>query len=262
MDTRVQKYHHRLGLTRPASLCTRRLVAWWNRPLGQPCRAPATRVFGSLVLALVVLLGTVGCARVETPARPFTYVALGASDAVGVGAANPEREGWVPQLAASFGPGTRVVNLGVNGSTLAQAIQEQLGPALDAQPDVVTVWLAVNDFTARVPLEQYTADLDYLLTRLEGTGARVLVGNVPDLSPISERVGMEPARVRAEIGRWNAAIAGVAGRHGAQVVDLSAHWRELADHPEYLSADGFHPSAAGYTRLAQIFAETYAQQQR
>ncbi len=241
---------------------TRRLVAWPNRPAGQPCLAPGTRVVGSLVLALVVLLGTIGCARVETPARPFTYVALGASDAVGVGAANPEREGWVPQLAASFGPGTRVVNLGVNGSTLAQAIQEQLGPALDAQPDVVTVWLAVNDFTARVPLEQYTADLDYLLTRLEGTGARVLVGNVPDLSPISPRVGVEPERLRAEIGRWNAAIAGVAGRHGAQVVDLSAHWRELADHPEYLSADGFHPSAAGYTRLAQIFAETYAQQQR
>jgi lysophospholipase L1-like esterase len=29
----------------------------------------------------------------------------------------------------------------------------------------------------------------------------------------------------------------------------------LADHPEYLSADGFHPSSDGYARLADVFAE-------
>jgi lysophospholipase L1-like esterase len=41
-------------------------------------------------------------------------------------------------------------------------------------------------------------------------------------------------------------------------VDLYAHWREVAEHPEYVAADGFHPSAEGYARLAEIFAETYA----
>ena len=61
----------------------------------------------------------------------------------------------------------RLVNLGVSGSTLAQALQEQLGPAVDAQPDVVTVWLAVNDLNARVPLEQYAADLETLLGQLD-----------------------------------------------------------------------------------------------
>src|SRR3954453_24025772 len=106
---------------------------------------------------LSMLFLAVGCASPARARRPLTYVAMGASDAVGVGATNPETDGWVPRLGAELGPNTRVVNLAVSGSTLAQAMQEQLGPALDAQPDVVTVWLAVNDLNARVPLEQYDA---------------------------------------------------------------------------------------------------------
>jgi lysophospholipase L1-like esterase len=206
--------------------------------------------------AVLLALGTLACVpRPQTAAaRPVTYVAIGASDAVGVGAANPEQDGWVPQLGARLGPNVRVVNLGVSGSTLAQALQEQLGPALDAQPDVVTVWLAVNDLNARVPLEQYGADLDTLLSRLASTHARVLVGNVPDLTALAAYEGADPNQVREEVGRWNAVIADATARHGDTLVDLYAHWQEISDHPEYLSADGFHPSTEGYQALAEVFA--------
>src|ERR1051326_1816775 len=186
--------------------------------------------------------------------RPLTYVAIGASDAVGVGASNPETDGWVPRFAARLGSNVRVVNLGVSGSTLSQALQEQLGPALDAQPDVVTVWLAVNDLNARVPLEQYAADLDSLLGRLEQTHARVLVGNVPDLVALAAYRGIDPEPLRAEVDAWNAVIADATARHGATLVDLHAHWQEIAQHPEYVSADGFHPSDEGYQALADLFA--------
>jgi lysophospholipase L1-like esterase len=57
----------------------------------------------------------------------------------------------------------------------------------------------------------------------------------------------------AEVARWNAAIARQAERHGALLVDVHSQWTELAAHPEYVSADGFHPSAAGYQRLAELF---------
>src|ERR1700682_854316 len=129
----------------------------------------------TLVLAgLAGALGTSACAARAQPAKPTTYVAMGASDAVGRGAKDPVTEGWVPRLGAHLGSDVRVVNLGVSGSTLAQALDEQLGPGLDAQPDIVTVWLAVNDLNARVPLEHYAADLDTLLGQLEPTHARVL----------------------------------------------------------------------------------------
>src|SRR5260221_10825463 len=108
-------------------------------------------------LGVAVILTASGCAARAQAQKPLTYVAIGASDAVGVGARDPETEGWVPRLGATFGPNVRVVNLGVSGSTLSQALAEQLAPAVDAQPDVVSVWLAVNDLNARVPLERYSA---------------------------------------------------------------------------------------------------------
>ena len=206
-----------------------------------------------------LLLLVVGCSQAAAaPPRPLTYVALGASDAVGVGATQPESEGWVPRFGASLGPDTRIINLGVSGSTLAQALQEQLPPALDAQPDVVTVWLAVNDLNARTPLDSYTADLDSLLGQLQPLGARVLVGNVPDLAAVAAYRGIDPEPLRAEVDRWNAAIAGAVQRHGAQLVDLHATWQEIGQHPEYLASDGFHPSTEGYARLAELFEAAYA----
>src|SRR5712692_598385 len=116
---------------------------------------------------LIVALGVSGCAARAQTVQPTTYVAIGASDAVGLGARDPVTEGWVPRFGAHLGSDVRGVNLGVSGSTLAQALDEQLGPALDAQPDIVTVWLPVNDLNARIPLEHYPADLDTLLAHLE-----------------------------------------------------------------------------------------------
>src|SRR5205823_14291010 len=150
------------------------------------------RLLWAAVLGLSAIMATSGCAARAQAQKPLTYVAIGASDAVGVGARNPDTEGWVPRLATTFGPNVRVVNLGVSGSTLAQALDEQLAPALDAQPDVVTVWLAVNDLNARVPLEQYANDLDRLLAQLQASHARVLVGNVPDLGRLAAYRGIDP----------------------------------------------------------------------
>ena len=189
-------------------------------------------------------------------AKPLTYVAMGASDSIGVGAGDPTTQGWVPQLAQRLGPDTRLVDLGVYGTLLHDALSQQLPEAIAAQPDVVTVWLAVNDFNAPVPLPQYEADLDTLLTALETqTNARILVGNVPDLSTVPNyaAAGIPPILVQFETLRWDAAIAAVVARHNATLVDLLPYWQEMQQHPEYVSADGFHPSALGYARLADVF---------
>lgn len=183
-----------------------------------------------------------------------TYVAIGASDTFGYGVPDPATQGWVPQFAAMLPAGMRLVNLGVNGLTLRHALQIDLPVALDAHPSLVTVWLAVNDLLDGVPLAAYRADLHTLLARLHATGARVLVGNVPDLSLVPAaraRLGGDPT---GAIAAWNAAIAGQARATGATLVDLFSGWQELAAHPDYVGPDGLHPSVAGYTRLAQLFA--------
>jgi lysophospholipase L1-like esterase len=209
-----------------------------------------------LLLSLpgLVLLGA-ACGRDEAGVgqgaqRPLTYVAIGASDSAGVGANAPDQESWPAVLQRKLPSGSRLVNLGVSGSLLHQAIGQQLPVALDSEPDLVTVWLAVNDYAARVPLERYAADLDALLGELRAkTGATVLVGNVPDLAALPS-AGRFDLR---DVDRWNATIDEAVRRHGATLVDLRATWREVKEHPEYISSDGFHPSTVGYQRLADVF---------
>jgi len=231
---------------------------------------PIRRPLAVLLAALIVLSGTligVGAARgfpgagSDQPApRPLTYVAIGASDSVGVGANAPETEGWVPVLHGRLPRDSRLVNLGVSGSLTRQALDQQLPVAVDSDPDVVTVWLAVNDLNARVPLERYGAELDTLLRTLrEQTRATILVGNIPDVSDVPVYQGVDREQLGREIDRWNAAIARAVERNGARVVDLHAAWNELAEHPEYVGRDGFHPSTEGHRRLAGIFYTAAAQ---
>jgi len=189
-----------------------------------------------------------------------TYVAIGASDAVGVGADDPASESWPAALDALLPRGSKLVNLGVPGITLARALDVEAPVALDALPRrrgtgraVVTVWLAVNDLRAGVSLRSYSASLHVLLHALHARAdATVLVGNLPDLAAIPSFAGHGLA-LAATVGAWNGAIAAMVRRDGATLVDLYAGWRELAAHPEYVGADGLHPTAAGYRRLAQLF---------
>ncbi len=190
----------------------------------------------------------------ESTPRPKVYAALGASDSVGVGADRPESEGWVPRVHAALPADTRLLNLGISGATLEEIVRDELPPAIDARPRWVTLWAGVNDLRGRVPLPEFQARLEQTLAAFEGVEPRptVLVLNVPDLRQLPAFQGIDPALIDATVRDWNTAIADAAGRHDAILVDLYREWPELAEHPEYISADGFHPSSSGYARIAEL----------
>lgn len=52
--------------------------------------------FLDAILGLALTLVLSGCAATAPAAPPPVYVALGASDSVGIGAPDPARDGWVP----------------------------------------------------------------------------------------------------------------------------------------------------------------------
>ena len=210
-----------------------------------------------LVLLCLTALFLIACgpsrAQPDRQHQPMSYVAIGASDTVGVGATNPERDAWPAQLYARLPTGSSLVNLGVAGSLLSDAIDQQLPVAVAAHPDLVTVWLAVNDMNARVTAEQYGGELDYLLRALRTTHAIILVGNVPDLVALPAYRGVPPELARAQVDAFNATITSVANRHGAVLVDLHASWTEAGQGGDLVSSDGFHPNTAGHARIAAEF---------
>ncbi len=189
--------------------------------------------------------------------QPITYVALGASDAVGVGSDAPGSQGYVPLVAAHLPKGSRLINLGVSGIQLHDALTEELPLAISTSPDLVTIWLVANDFVGGVSYNAYLQDLTTLLQQLHTrTHARIVMANLPDLTRLptfANSTAAQKVRMLQAIQRWNAGIAQTAASYGVIVVDLFSQGSRLTAHPEYISADGFHPSAAGYVQLADLF---------
>jgi acyl-CoA thioesterase-1 len=194
--------------------------------------------------------------------RPLVYVALGASDAVGVGSDTPVSQGYVPLVAARLPKGSHALDLGVNGIHLREALTAELPLALSTSPDLITVWLVANDFIGGVAYNDYMQDLATLLAQLHsGTRARIFMANLPDLTRLpafSGDTAAQKAQMLRDIERWDAGIAQQAARYGVTLVDLLRRGSEITAHPEYISGDGFHPSPAGYAQLANVFWQAIA----
>jgi lysophospholipase L1-like esterase len=195
----------------------------------------------------------------QDPHVRLTYVAIGASDTFGIGADDPQTENWPTDLAAKLGNGVQLINLGVPGITAHQAIKIELPVALDAHPDLVTIWLAVNDIIDNVPVASYAHDLDQILARLQAVNPHVQIvfGNVPDLSLLPYFASYDQGSLMQTAQAYNAAIAAIVARHHAILVNLYQQWRVLSLHPEYLSGDGLHPSTLGYSKLAELFYQAW-----
>ena len=66
-----------------------------------------------------------------------------------------------------------------------------------------------------------------------------------------------PQAVAAAVAGYNAAISNVAKQEGATLVDLHLNDSQITQHPEWISADGFHPSRQGYAVIAKQFEDAY-----
>ncbi|HEX8699521.1 MAG TPA: SGNH/GDSL hydrolase family protein [Myxococcaceae bacterium] len=186
--------------------------------------------------------------------QPIRYAALGASDTVGVGSRSPAKDNWTARLHAKLPPGTEYARFARSGILLEDAAEREVAQAIAFRPTLITLWLSVNDITHGVPLPRYRESLRAVLGRLtRETSAQVALLNVPDLSALP-RGAASRAHLAALTAAWNDALASAAAEFPGRVliVDLAAASRELSSHGEWLSADGFHPSAAGYQKLAEV----------
>jgi lysophospholipase L1-like esterase len=250
--------------------------------VGRRARAVVLAVAG-LVAAACGPPGQVGAHAVPSvsPAGPaFTYVAIGASESFGLGASDPARDAWPQVFYRNVLPrAVTLVDLGIPGATVEDAIRIELPRERRVHPKLVTVWLNVNDITHGVPLDTYRSQLTQLLLALrDGGRTTVLVANTPPLDRLPRLLECQPyapsdhgcdhtrrlplPEVVRVVDEFNDAIASVVSATGSVLVDLHA-WGESARSPadirRFVGSDGFHPSSAGYRSIADVFARAYRQ---
>ena len=113
--------------------------------------------------------------------------------------------------------------------------------------DIVLAVLIRPDPTP-ISVAPIAANLRSMVLNAQGRGVEVLLAT---LTPVTD--GFEDALpgTRAAIADLNAQIRGMATELGlGGVVDLYA---ALNGVPGIIGADGFHPTVAGYRRMAEIF---------
>jgi len=192
---------------------------------------------------------------------PIVYVALGDSTGAGVGA---REGGYVQRLfnrLVQRRPESRLSNLCVSGATTADLLRGQLQQGVAMNPDLVTVGIGVNDIGHGLTLDQFSKNYEEILSTLrEKTQARIVVTNLPDISSAPRIPGSMRSEYQQQIIRFSQRLEEIAARHGVTVFDIyTITHEELASHPEYFSADGFHPSDKGYELWATQMWPTVAQ---
>jgi len=210
----------------------------------------------AIAAALVITSGCGGSSP-TAPGSTIVYAALGASDAVGIGA-SPMTEGYVfvvsrrlDGLRAGLRVGVRLSNLGILGASVDTIAGTPLQQAIAAGPHVVTVWTGSNDVVRGAAPAAFADTLDRLLGELRArTTATIFVGDLADLTKAPQfRNQPDPDVTPARLAAFNQAIDAVVTARGCVLVRLST----LAIDDGSFAIDGFHPNNTGYGRIADAF---------
>ncbi|WP_423723963.1 SGNH/GDSL hydrolase family protein [Arthrobacter caoxuetaonis] len=192
------------------------------------------------------------------PGHPFSrYVALGDSFTEGIGDPSPEspggNRGWADRLAEELAVGHEdfaYANLAIRGRLLNQIVDEQLQPAIDLKPDLVTICAGGNDvIRPGGDPDRLAETMDATIARLRETGATVVLFTGPD-------IGATPVlgSVRGRVATYNENLRTVAGWHDAVIADMWA-LRELSN-PQMWAPDRLHFSPLGHQTIAAMVLET------
>ncbi len=179
---------------------------------------------------------------------------LGDSIAYGTGALRPEdtlgRRLAAALTAEGFDVDLRV--LAVPGAVSAD-LAAQVRRAEPFAADGAVVVIGANDLARFVPPEQATAALGAAVAALRAHGTEVVVVPAPDMSSVPFVPPAFRPLVQAACAQLQQRQAAVAEAAGATVAAVAAEvGAAFAADPAMFSGDRFHPSSAGYARIAAV----------
>lgn len=172
---------------------------------------------------------------VNFPPKGTTIIALGDSLTEGIGASKPEN-GYIGVLERRLN--VTIENKGIAGDTTKDAERRLDNDVLKERPSIVLVFLGGNDYLKQVPQEETFQNLRTIITRIQSTGAVVLL------------VGIRGGLLH---DKFDANFDDLARETGSLYVPNVLG--DILGDPQLMS-DEVHPNDAGYLKIADKIAPT------
>jgi len=190
----------------------------------------------------------------------ITYLALG--DSYTIGEQVPMQENFPHQLVHLLNtPAPRVADPVIIATTgwttdeLAASIREH---NIRDTFTFVTLLIGVNNQYRGRSIDNYKTEFEQLLqiaiAYAAGHTAHVWVVSIPDWGATPFAEGRDRQKIAGEIDAYNAAQKAIVTKYHCHFVDITPSTRENAQNPEYLAADGLHPSGKEYAIWARALA--------
>ncbi|HEX7088330.1 MAG TPA: GDSL-type esterase/lipase family protein [Vicinamibacterales bacterium] len=141
-----------------------------------------------------------------------------------------------------------VVNDGVGGETTAQGRARFLESLTRAKPEVVLLVMGYNRIT-QTPTNEAADDLRAMIRSAQVRDVDVIVAT---LFQVTDKREQERPGTKVAIDALNREIRSLAQQLRIGLVDLEAAFGDPPE-PALVGSDGLHPTAAGYTRIADEF---------
>lgn len=151
-------------------------------------------------------------------------------------------EGWVALLQRQIltqGYKYKVINASVSGDTTRTGLSRIDSALQNHKPAIVIIALGGNDGLRGLAFTEIESSLAGIIARCKKNNARVLLAGVrlpPNYGPAYNQ-------------RFTALYRGLADRHGVPLVPRLLD--RVAEHREWMQADGIHPKAEAQPRIMQ-----------
>lgn len=141
-----------------------------------------------------------------------------------------------------------VINDGVGGETTAQGRARFVESLTRANPEVVLLIMGYNRIT-QTPTDEAADDLRAMIRSAQVRDVDVIIATLFQVT--DQREGERPG-TKVAISDLNRRILSLARQLDIGLVDLEAAFGDPPE-PALMGSDGLHPTAAGYTRIADEF---------
>lgn len=199
---------------------------------------------------------------IGTFSKSLTYVAIGDSLTAGVGVDSYIKSYpyiFAEKISQKNNTKVNLIPFALSGARSAYTLDNLVEPAIKTNPDIITLFIGVNDVHGNISEKEFEDNYENILKRItQETGAKIYIINLPYIGTSELIKTPFQFYFNTQTKQFNSIIKALAQKYNVEYVDLYEGHSRYADDAAYYSADLFHPNQTGYALWADILYANFS----